>query len=205
MQGLDLSPLQLFQNAGPVVKGVIVVLLLASIWSWVVILETFARLLKFRTQVTALRKGTAASKLAAELQLRSASLLPHAAEEGASHARDRLIEGLRLSAQEIIVARQGRLPDLAMITSIAPFVGLFGTVWGIMTSFAAIGVSNDTSLATVAPGIAEALATTAYGLAAAIPAAVGHNRLASGFARANVSLRAALPGLAASLSTEELK
>ena len=72
---------------------------------------------------------------------------------------------------------EGKLPNLAIISSVAPFIGLFGTVWGIMTSFAAIAAAKDTSLAVVAPGIAEALATTAFGLAAAIPASVGYTRL----------------------------
>ena len=75
------------------------------------------------------------------------------------------------------------MPNLAVISSVAPFVGLFGTVWGIMSSFAAIAQAKDTSLATVAPGIAEALAATAYGLAAAIPASIGYNRIGAAFAR----------------------
>ena len=78
---------------------------------------------------------------------------------------------------------EGGLSNLAVIASAAPFVGLFGTVWGIMSSFASIAGANDTSLAVVAPGIAEALAATAYGLAAAIPAAVGYNRIGAAFAR----------------------
>ena len=75
-----------------------------------------------------------------------------------------------------------------MISSVAPFVGLFGTVWGIMTSFAGIAEAKDTSLAVVAPGIAEALAATAYGLAAAIPASVGYNRIGAAFRAAAAEL-----------------
>ena len=78
---------------------------------------------------------------------------------------------------------EGGLPNLAVISSVAPFIGLFGTVWGIMTSFAGIAQSQDTSLAVVAPGIAEALAATAYGLAAAIPASIGYNRIGASFAK----------------------
>ena len=78
---------------------------------------------------------------------------------------------------------EGGLPNLAVISSVAPFVGLFGTVWGIMASFAGIAAAKDTSLAVVAPGIAEALAATAYGLAAAIPASVGYNRIGAAFSR----------------------
>jgi Biopolymer transport proteins len=80
------------------------------------------------------------------------------------------------------------LPSLAVISSVAPFIGLFGTVWGIMTSFASIADAKDTSLAVVAPGIAEALAATAIGLAAAIPAAMGYNRLSSAIGRLAQSL-----------------
>ena len=75
------------------------------------------------------------------------------------------------------------LPFLATIGSAAPFIGLFGTVWGIMNSFAAIAVANDTSLRVVAPGIAEALSATALGLVAAIPAVVAYNKLATSLNR----------------------
>jgi biopolymer transport protein ExbB/TolQ len=75
------------------------------------------------------------------------------------------------------------LPNLAIVSSVGPFVGLFGTVWGIMSSFAGIAATQETSLAVVAPGIAEALAATSYGLAAAIPAAIGYNRLGATIAR----------------------
>ena len=83
----------------------------------------------------------------------------------------------------MLMARlEGGLPNLAVIASVAPFVGLFGTVWGIMVAFTAIADSNDTSLAVVAPGIAEALATTAFGLVAAIPASIAYSRLGASFA-----------------------
>ena len=72
---------------------------------------------------------------------------------------------------------------LAIIASVSPFIGLLGTVWGIMASFIGIADSRDTSLAVVAPGIAEALAATAYGLAAAIPASIGYNKLAASIGR----------------------
>jgi biopolymer transport protein ExbB/TolQ len=87
------------------------------------------------------------------------------------------------TAREFLAKEEGGLPNLAVISSVAPFIGLFGTVWGIMSSFAGIAQSQDTSLAVVAPGIAEALAATAYGLAAAIPASVGYNRIGAAFSR----------------------
>ena len=95
---------------------------------------------------------------------------------------------MRRVAQALLGRLDSGLPSLAVISSVAPFIGLFGTVWGIMTSFASIADANDTSLAVVAPGIAEALAATAIGLAAAIPASIGYNRLASAIGRVAQSL-----------------
>ena len=105
---------------------------------------------------------------------------PH---EDAGARRERVIAAMRRRIQEIIEIAQGGLANLAVISSVAPFVGLFGTVWGIMTAFVGIASAHDTSLAVVAPGIAEALAATAIGLAAAIPAAFAYNRYVSAFTR----------------------
>jgi biopolymer transport protein ExbB/TolQ len=85
--------------------------------------------------------------------------------------------------REFMIDVRGDLPNLAIVSSVGPFVGLFGTVWGIMSSFQGIAATQETSLAVVAPGIAEALAATSYGLAAAIPAAIGYNRLGATIAR----------------------
>jgi len=85
----------------------------------------------------------------------------------------------QLASADALDHLQRRLPGLATIGAVAPFVGLFGTVWGIMTSFQGIAASNNTSLAVVAPGIAEALFATALGLVAAIPAVVFYNRIGS--------------------------
>jgi biopolymer transport protein ExbB/TolQ len=87
-------------------------------------------------------------------------------------------------AQALEIADRS-LPALGIITTAAPFIGLFGTVWGIMHSFGAIAAAQDTSLSVVAPGIAEALLATALGLAAAIPAAVGHMRFSGALSRLN--------------------
>jgi biopolymer transport protein ExbB/TolQ len=89
----------------------------------------------------------------------------------------RIIEAMNRTGRPIVSRIEGGLANLAVISSVAPFVGLFGTVWGIMSSFTAIAAAKDTSLAVVAPGIAEALGTTAFGLAAAIPASVGYTRI----------------------------
>src|SRR5690606_10271525 len=103
--------------------------------------------------------------------------------ETAGETRQRVGEAMRRAAQVLLSRLDGGLPSLAVISSVAPFIGLLGTVWGIMTSFASIADVNDTSLAVVAPGIAEALAATAIGLAAAIPASIGYNRLSSSMGR----------------------
>src|SRR5208337_3207198 len=87
--------------------------------------------------------------------------------ESVGEARTRVAEAMSRAAQNLLARIEGGLPNLAVISSVAPFIGLFGTVWGIMVSFSAIADAKDTSLAVVAPGIAEALAATAIGLAAA--------------------------------------
>ena len=92
------------------------------------------------------------------------------------------------------------LPFLATLGSAAPFIGLFGTVWGIMNSFTAIAQSKDTSLAVVAPGIAEALFATAVGLAAAIPAVIAYNQFTVALGRSSDRITPAIAGLARSLA-----
>ena len=103
--------------------------------------------------------------------------------ETVGELRERISDAMARAARELLTRSEGGLPNLAVISSVAPFVGLFGTVWGIMSSFAAISQAQNTSLATVAPGIAEWLAATAYGLAAAIPASIGYNRIGAAYAR----------------------
>jgi biopolymer transport protein ExbB/TolQ len=91
-------------------------------------------------------------------------------------------------AQDLLAEPERGLPNRAVIASVAPFIGLFGTVFGIMTSFSHIAEAKDTSLAVVAPGIAEALSATAWGLAAAIPASIAYNRLGASLARSGQKL-----------------
>jgi biopolymer transport protein ExbB/TolQ len=106
------------------------------------------------------------------------------ASESRTERRERIERAMRSSLALEIQRLQKGLPLLATTGSAAPFVGLFGTVWGIMNSFAAIAASQDTSLAVVAPGIAEALFATAIGLVAAIPAVVAYNKLTTDLKRA---------------------
>ena len=104
------------------------------------------------------------------------------ADETTGDVRQLMMEAMSREGRILMARLEGGLPNLAVIASVAPFVGLFGTVWGIMVAFTAIADSNDTSLAVVAPGIAEALATTAFGLVAAIPASIAYSRLGASFA-----------------------
>ncbi|ACB95766.1 MotA/TolQ/ExbB proton channel family protein [Beijerinckia indica] len=177
METLSISPLSLFEQAGPVGKAVMAILLLASVWCWVLIIEALVSVSRLKKAVRLARSGGIHPLVAPLLdagQKAAATTIPG---ESVGEARIRIAEAMHRAAQTIMKKTEGGLPNLAVISSVAPFVGLFGTVWGIMTSFTGIAASKDTSLAVVAPGIAEALAATAYGLAAAIPATLGYNRI----------------------------
>jgi biopolymer transport protein ExbB len=197
----DLSPWGMFMNADVVVKVVMVGLVIASIVTWTVWLAKTIELLKARRQIrTAL---DALNSIQSLLYLKPSNLKePAASFCTAAIAEFRLIDpvadkdGLKErvgSRLERIEAAFGRRISrgtgvLATIGATAPFVGLFGTVWGIMNSFIGISKSHTTNLAVVAPGIAEALLATALGLAAAIPAVVIYNL----FARQITSYRGTL-------------
>ncbi|MCE1237735.1 MAG: MotA/TolQ/ExbB proton channel family protein [Hyphomicrobiales bacterium] len=179
MDGLSLSPLALFQSAGPVGRGVMIVLALASVWCWVVIAEaifSIARLGRARR-----RRDAPNSLFSVVFEAGRAAAALRLPGEGVGERRHRLAEAMTREARGLLHRAEGRLTDLAVIASVAPFIGLFGTVWGIMASFTGIAAAQDTSLAVVAPGIAEALAATAWGLAAAIPASIGYSRLGTAF------------------------
>ncbi len=118
--------------------------------------------------------------------------------ESRSEFETRIEKAMRLAARFELSKLQPRLRFLATVGSTAPFVGLFGTVWGIMNSFTAIAGQQDTSLAVVAPGIAEALFATALGLVAAIPAVVAYNQLTGSLARAGERINFAIATLAQS-------
>jgi len=191
----DLSPLALFLAADIVVKAVMLGLLLASILSWAIIFERSRRLGRMNDEAAKfeewfwksgdLDKVYEASARADHPSARAfiAGLNEWRRSVGPGKRPDR--DGLRTrlgSAINVAIARDidaasDRLSILATIGSVSPFVGLFGTVWGIMRSFASIAASQNTTLAVVAPGIAEALFATAIGLFAAIPAVIGYNRL----------------------------
>jgi biopolymer transport protein ExbB/TolQ len=174
----------MFLNAGPVGKVVMASLLLASIWTWVLIIEATVAVVRIGKAAREARAGRPIGILEPIADAGREANALDIIDETVGDKRERVAENMSRAAREFLTKAEGGLPNLAVISSVAPFVGLFGTVWGIMTSFAGIAASQDTSLAVVAPGIAEALAATAYGLAAAIPASVGYNRIGASFARA---------------------
>ncbi len=193
-----LNPWDLILDAGPMVTGVMIVLLAASVICWAIVV---AKLVQFTT--ARLRSHSFLKHLrlavddehAVELAVRAGGTSPHARlwlaaqherelrpQEGVPDGRDvgagptKRLERTLSKAVDVEVTRmEGWLSLLATIGSASPFVGLFGTVWGIMSSFINIGAQESASLAVVAPGIAEALIATAVGLVAAIPAVVAYN------------------------------
>ncbi len=188
MDGLSLSPVAMFMQAGPIGKVVMAILLLASIWCWILIVEGLFTVTKLSRALGAARSGKPTALLASIDAAGQSAARLSVAGENATDKRQRIAEKMSRAGREMLMRAEGGLPNLAVISSVAPFIGLFGTVWGIMTSFAGIAEAKDTSLAVVAPGIAEALAATAYGLAAAIPASIGYNRIGAAFSRVGVQL-----------------
>ena len=188
-----LSVVTLFVNADIVVKAVLLLLLAASVWSWAVIVEKLWRLGAVNRAARSHEARTAAAGSAGELGsggaaaddpaalvlaagLDESAIEASANFESVAERRDRIERAMRLVLSGELRRLERNLPFLATLGSAAPFIGLFGTVWGIMRSFAGIAAANNTSLAVVAPGIAEALFATAMGLAAAIPAVVFYNK-----------------------------
>jgi len=197
---LSLSPIALFVQAGLVGKFVMLLLALASIWCWALIIEGVFAVNRLNA---ALKTGDENAPMLAHLrQEGAAASAVHIVGESVGERRTRVSEAMRRAARAFLSEAEGGLPNLAVIASVAPFVGLFGTVWGIMSSFVGIAAARDTSLAVVAPGIAEALAATAYGLAAAIPASVGYTRIGVGFSRIGQKISHWIEARAVSLSVE---
>jgi biopolymer transport protein ExbB len=193
----DLSPWGMYQNADRVVKGVMIGLVLASILTWTVWIAKGLELLiarrRLQRELPDLKGARTLNQAAEQARVKhsfSAQLIEDAREELRLSVGCKEKEGIkeRVSFRlERLVAASGRNMSqgtgvLATIGSTAPFVGLFGTVWGIMNSFIGIAESQTTNLAVVAPGIAEALLATALGLVAAIPAVVIYNVFARSIA-----------------------
>ncbi|TCS31759.1 tonB-system energizer ExbB [Acidomonas methanolica] len=194
MTPISFSPWDMFLNAGSVVRGVMVLLAVASLLSWTILIAKSVELVRVRLALSRAERvlGEANTLNLGEEWTRDRGGIAHrlvmAAEAEREQSQDipddreGLKERIVLHLERLEAAEGRRLMRgtglLATIGATSPFVGLFGTVWGIMTSFTGIAASKATSLAVVAPGIAEALLATALGLVAAIPAVVIYNHLA---------------------------
>ena len=214
-----MSPLNLFLQADAVVKAVMLGLLLASIWTWAIIFTHSIRLRKINRGTDAFERDFwATNDIDAFHNVRGKDRLPIAAVMSAAMdewrrstktaqvdragTRERLASRMNAAVATELDRLSDRLNILATVGAVAPFVGLFGTVWGIMRSFTAIAGANNTSLAVVAPGIAEALFATAIGLFAAIPAVIAYNRLTHGLDRLEAKLSRFADRFHATLSRE---
>lgn len=194
----DLSMWGMFLQADWVVKSVMVMLILASFWCWAIIFEKFFTFKRIKEKAARFENEFWASEALDKFYEKSKKRANHpmavmfvaAMEEWFRSKTSNMLapQGFRLSLKErivqvMLVSRNREIENLerglgflATTGSAAPFVGLFGTVWGIMNSFHAIAASKNTSLVAVAPGIAEALFATAIGLFAAIPAVIAYNK-----------------------------
>ncbi len=199
--GHDMSMIGLFLQADIVVKAVILALLFASMWSWAIILQKRSLIARLNRRANRFEdsfwSGEPLDKIYSRVKKSKEDpmLITFSAgmDEwkagivGGLPAKENLQAGLKQRVERSMAVAIGRemnvlesgMTFLASVASSAPFIGLFGTVWGIMNSFTAIAASNNTSLVVVAPGIAEALFATAIGLVAAIPAAIAYNVLSS--------------------------
>ena len=189
----DFSLLSLFLRADFVVKSVIIVLIAASIYSWALIFDKYRLFKKINSSILDFEnkfwKAKSAESFDSNLPAKStdpAILIFRSAmnELRKTRSKSSAVQLARVRVLEINTDNQIKIIEknfsfLATVGATAPFIGLFGTVWGIMNSFQSIAISRNTSLAIVAPGIAEALFATALGLLAAIPAVIAYNKFNS--------------------------
>ena len=198
---LDVSFWGLIIDADFVVKIVMIILLIASIWSWAIIIDKSRKFITLKKQANTFESAFWSGDSLEELYEKQENSPEHplaAVFVAGMYEWTRVNDKNTLSNEKIQAGLQDRIHQvmhvavtrelenieknigyLATVGSTAPFIGLFGTVWGIMNSFQSIALSKDTSLAVVAPGIAEALLATALGLLAAIPAVIAYNKLSN--------------------------
>jgi len=183
----------LFLKADFVVKFVIIILIAASIYSWAIIIEKYKLFKKINGSSSFFEDQFWSSKSADSLYKKldgyNEDPMANVFKAGmdfmiknksrSASTQERVLQALSGSIDKEMEVVEKKLTFLATVGSTAPFIGLFGTVWGIMNSFQSIAISKNTSLAIVAPGIAEALFATALGLLAAIPAVVAYNKFTS--------------------------
>ena len=189
----DFSLIKLFIRADFVVKSVIVVLIAASIFSWALIVDKYKLFKKINLSSDEFEqkfwKSKSAESFYNNIPANSNDPLANIFKAGmgemlksktrSSNQSERVSRILEVSTEREMLTIEKYFTFLATVGSTAPFIGLFGTVWGIMNSFQSIAISRNTSLAIVAPGIAEALFATALGLLAAVPAVVAYNKFNS--------------------------
>ena len=203
------TPVGLFVRADIVVKIVLLLLVLASFWSWVLIIDKWFAFGSLKRKASRFEKtfwsGNSLDELYAQHAQRTDQ--PFTAvfvaalrewkrsfeggpprETQLPGVKDRVEKAMNVSIQREVEKIERGLGYLATVGSTAPFVGLFGTVWGIMTAFQAIAARQDTTLAVVAPGIADALFATALGLVAAIPSVIAYNRFLNELGRYTIRL-----------------
>lgn len=200
----DFSPIGMFLQADFVVQVVMIMLLTASVWGWSIAINTWSRVKEARAKADEFEdvfwSGRSLDELYGGMQKAPdhpmAAVFVAAMREwqrslGSGRkggidkvtVQDRITKVMHVTTGRELDRLEGQVSYLATIGSASPFVGLFGTVWGIMNAFQAMAVSSNTSLTTVAPGIAEALLATALGLVAAIPAVIAFNKLSTDIGR----------------------
>ena len=205
----DLSIMGLFIAADPVVKAVMLGLIVVSIFSWTVIFDKILKLRGLRAHVRAFEDSFWSGGSIEELydrignnphdpmslvfseamrEWRNSKDLARKSEEARGSLRARIQQIMNLTIDREMERLEKNMSFLASVGSTAPFVGLFGTVWGIMNSFKSIAIAQNTNLAVVAPGIAEALFATALGLFVAIPAVVAYNKISNDLSKYFISL-----------------
>jgi biopolymer transport protein TolQ len=198
----DFSIWSLFLRADLIVKAVMLALIVASIWCWAIIFEKVRRLRRLNADATSFedrfwsggsldelydnmgaqpRDPMSAVFSAAMREWRRSADTGHSGPTVGSSLMERIGRVMDVTVNREVEQVERQLTILASTGSTAPFIGLFGTVWGIMNSFQAISITKNTSLAVVAPGIAEALFATALGLVAAIPAVIAYNKISKEF------------------------
>jgi len=192
------SLLALALEADIVVKFVMILLVLASIWVWAVVFDKATRIVRLKRQTALFERAFWSGTPLSELYRRLGNRIDHPialmfaagmeewrespkalSGEASERLLGRIGQVMQLTLDREIRTLERHVGTLATIGSAAPFVGLFGTVWGIMNSFQSIAMTKNTTLAVVAPGIAEALFATALGLFAAIPAVIAYNKIST--------------------------
>ena len=198
----QISIIDLIWSSDIVIKMVVLGLLFASIWTWAIIIEKVGTLRQIK-QITKSfeekfwsggsldrlydsignrpRDPMSAMFISAMKEWKRTNIMKSKTDRGLRGVslQQRIEKAMQVSMDKEISTLDTRMGFLASTASVSPFVGLFGTVWGIMNTFSAMGINHNNSLATIAPGIAEALFTTALGLIAAIPAVVAYNKISS--------------------------